>query len=185
MDGCWHGSTDSPLNKTGKSQAKRVAKYLAARDDKPTAIYASPLQRCLKTAESIARKLRLPVFIEHDLREYSLGILEGTPYAALDTEHRFYTRLKSNPEYAPEDGESLISVARRIVPVLQQIHTRHAEDENVIIVSHGAALAIAMAELVDSRPTLWSDYLVENCSVTDLVLGPVPYLARYNHTDHL
>ena len=173
------------MNKTGKNQAKRVAKYLAARDDKPTAIYASPLQRCQTTAESIAKKLQLPVFTEHDLREYSIGVLEGTPFAALDAEHNFYTRLKNDPEYAPDEGDSLLSVARRIVPVLQHIHTRHSEDENVIIVSHGAAMAIAMAELVDSRATLWSEYLVENCSVTDLVLGPVPYLARYNHTDHL
>jgi len=185
LDGHWHGSTDSPLNRTGKGQAKRVANYLAARTNQATAIYASPLQRCQSTAESIAKKLRLPVLIEQDLREYSIGVLEGTAFTDLDREHGFYTKLKDNPAYAPEDGESIISVAKRIVPVLKRIHAHHGEDENVIIVSHGAAMAIAMAELVDSQASLWSDYLVENCSVTDLVLDPVPYLASYNHTAHL
>jgi len=184
-DGHWHGSTDSPLNRTGRGQAKRVAKYLAARSHQTTAIYASPLQRCRKTAESIAKKLKLPVLIEQDLREYSIGVLEGTAFADLEREHSFYTKVKNDTEYAPENGDSIISVAKRIIPVLKRIHAQHSADEAVIIVSHGAAMAIAMAELVDSEASLWSDYLVENCSVTDLVLGTVPYLASYNHTAHL
>lgn len=185
VDRCWHGSTDSPLNGKGVKQAKRVAKYLAARAQRPSAIYCSPLQRCQKTAESISRQLKLPIITEPGLREYSLGVLEGTPFAALESDHQFYTKLKDDPGYAPAEGDSVLSVAERIVPTLKRIHTEHAEDENIIIVSHGAAMGIAIAALVDSKSSRWSDYLVENCSVTDLVLSADPYLASFNHTAHL
>ena len=185
VDGHWHGSTDSPLNRKGKSQAKRVANYLSAQSQNTTAIYASPLQRCQKTAESIAKKLKLPVVTEHDLREYSIGVLEGTPFADLNNEFQFFSRLKRNPGYAPENGESIISVASRMVPVFERIHKSHGKDEDVIIVSHGAAMGIAMAALLDSKATRWSDYMVANCSVTNLILDNIPHLTAYNHTEHL
>ncbi|MBV1907526.1 MAG: histidine phosphatase family protein [Pseudomonadales bacterium] len=185
VDGHWHGSTDSPLNRTGRSQAKRVANYLSAQTLRNAAIYSSPLQRCQKTADSIASKLKLPVITEYDLREYSIGVLEGTPFADLDKDFQFFTRLKSNPEYAPDDGESIVSVASRMVPVFERINKSHSENEDVIIVSHGAAMGIAMATLLDSKATRWSDYMVANCSVSNLVLNTNPHLTIYNHTEHL
>ena len=52
------GSTDIPLNDTGREQAAATGRLLARREW--DAIYSSPLSRAIETGELIAREVGLP-----------------------------------------------------------------------------------------------------------------------------
>ena len=183
--GRWHGSTDSPLTWSGRRQAKKTASHLAEQHEQLTAIYSSPLIRCRVTAEAAASRLEIEPVVVEALAEYGIGEWEGMPFAHLAEEHDFVSRATTDPTFAPPGGESLEEVANRIVPALRRIHDQHAEDEKVLIVSHGAAMAVALGALIESSPANWTNYHFANCSLTELVLSPAPYVNFFNSTQHL
>ncbi len=171
----WHGSTDSPLTPEGRLQAQRTARHLGTRVESIDAIYSSPLQRAVHTARAIGRHHSLELLQEPLLREYAIGELEGLHYRELREEHRFFQRVAADLEFAPTGGESILDVATRMSVGLQRIANRHV-GEVIAVVSHGAALAIALAHFLDADPLAWTNYTVENCSVSELVLHPTPRL---------
>ncbi len=184
----WHGSTDSPLTETGRSQAAQVAAQLRARATSrgmvPVAVYASPLARTRHTAEAIAAALDLPMQVEHDLREYGIGELEGIHYRTLMEEHRFFAKVQDDHHYAPPGGESLAAVERRMLDTLSRLEARHRGAE-VVVVGHGAALGVALGSLFDGDPTRWTQYGIRNCSVTELELHPAARLVSLDDVAHL
>lgn len=183
--GRWHGSTDSPLDWRGRRQIRRTAKHIAAAHADLAAIYTSPLQRCTETAAAVGRALRLTPIVREDLREYGIGEWEDTPFSELAEAHDFFDRVARDPEFSPPGGESLKGVATRIVAELEQIHTAHAPQERVLVVGHGAALGAALGSLLSGDPVSWTDYQVANCSLTELMLSPSPYVNFFNTTGHL
>jgi broad specificity phosphatase PhoE len=54
----------------------------------------------------------------------------------------------------------------------------------VILVTHGGALALALAALLRGRVGEWYDAMA-NCAVSELVLSPRPELLRFNEAGHL
>lgn len=184
--GRWHGSTDSPLTWRGRLQARRTARRLAANGSPIGAIYSSPLARCRDTAGAIADALSLPVEIHDGLREYALGDWENERFEDLAGRYQFIERATQDHDFAPPGGgETLRQVAQRIVPAIQEIHAGHADDERVLVVSHGAAMAVALGMLLDGDPGRWIQYHFANCSLTELVLSPAPCVTFFNETSHL
>jgi broad specificity phosphatase PhoE len=150
-----------------------------------SAVYSSPLTRCRHTAGIIAAGLGLEVEVHDDLREYAIGEWEGKTFKELATTFQFVELATGDHHFAPPGGETLRAVADRIVPAIQEIHRRHEQDERVLVVGHGAALAVAVATIIDADPGAWTDYHFSNCSVTELVLSPAPYVNFFNTTLHL
>lgn len=183
--GRWHGSTDSPLTRTGRRQVVRVAQRIRRDWGDAAAIYSSPMIRCLRTAEAIASALDQPVALDADLREYSIGELEDTTFASLQADHNFFRRIREDRDFAPPGGESINTVALRIVPALRRIYATSDATQPIVVVSHGAALAIALAALLDADANHWTNYQIDNCSVTELLLEPEPLVAAFNSTEHL
>ena len=63
---------DPPLASSGVDQAKQLARWLGAQEDKPDAIFSSPLYRCLQTSTPTAEELDLPINVEHGIAEWSV-----------------------------------------------------------------------------------------------------------------
>lgn len=183
--GRWHGSTDSPLTWRSRREARRTARFVAATAPPVGAIYSSPLARCRVTAGIVARRLGLDVTVHPDLREYAIGDWEDTPFTDLAARYQFVELATADHDFAPPGGETLRQVAERIVPVLETIHRQHDDHERVLVVGHGAALAVALGALIDHDPGRWIDYHFANCSLTELVLSPAPYVNFFNSTQHL
>jgi 2,3-bisphosphoglycerate-dependent phosphoglycerate mutase len=160
-----------------------VARALAAEAAGVRAIYASPLRRARATAQPIAAALGLELRIEPAFAEFSLGEREGTLYFDLVREG-YFKRIEADPDYAFAGGESPRGVVARMTRALARVADEHA-GENVIVVSHGAALGLAIAELVKGDHRAWFDYHMHNCALTELVLRPAPRLVRFNECGHL
>ncbi len=71
-----------------------------------------------------------------------------------------------------------------MIAALERISRGHASEE-VVVVGHGAAIAMALASLLADDVTTWQSYHKDNCGLTELVLEPEPRLVRFNQTGHL
>ena len=91
--------------------------------------------------------------------------------------------MREDPDFAPHGGESPRQVVERFVGTLRAIALRHS-GERVVIVTHGAALSMALGALLEGDYSKWSR-VIDNCAVSELVLEPAPSLLLFNHVDHL
>lgn len=171
----WHGSTDEGLTEQGREDARRVADFLGRTRPQVEAVYTSPAQRAHSTATAIAAKLAVPLVIEAALAEYGIGILEGESFADLAGRHRFFEQADADLTWAPPGGESLETVGTRVVAAWETIASAHPGGE-VVVVSHGAAIAIGLSVLLHDGPRGWPRYRLRNGSVTEIELEPSPRL---------
>lgn len=180
----WHGSTDSPLTIKGRVQANLTSRALRQR---PTveAVYTSPLQRCRHTGSLASAHLPHESKVVDGLAEMSIGDWEGKKFTQLYTQHRLLERCNEDFDWRPPNGESLGDVAERMATSLRQIAQVHNDGGTVLVVSHGAAMAIALATLLDNDPGKWGNYHFRNCSLTELSFDDEPSLGRFNDCSHL
>lgn len=183
LDGVWHGSTDTPLTERGLAQAQRVAGWAADACRDAVALYSSPLQRARRTAEAVAAGLGRELCLDPDLAEYDLGNWEGKSYAALYEEHQLWQHMKRDPDFAPHGGESPREVTERFSGALLRIGAAH-RGQRVIVVTHGGALSMGLAHLLDGDYTAWGK-VMDNCAVSELEVYPRPSMTSFNQTDHL
>lgn len=183
LSGVWHGSTDTPLTDRGRRQAERVAEHLAATCRDARTLYASPLQRARHTAEAIGRALDLEPRLEPAIAEYDLGSWEEKTYKELMEERRLWQNMLDDPDFKPHGGESARDVVERFRAGLERMQRAHP-GERVILVSHGGAMALALAALLRGRIGEWYEPMA-NCALSELVLVPAPELLRFNVHDYL
>jgi uncharacterized phosphatase len=124
------GSTDIPLNDTGRAQAERAGALLARRNW--DGIASSPLSRAYETAQIIGTAVGISeVEVLDDLVERAYGAAEGL----MDREvlHRF-------PGATIVPGrETRDAVAARVVPSLLDLAGRH-RGKNLIVTTHGGVI---------------------------------------------
>ena len=181
-----HGQTESPLNDRGIRQAQITAEMLRGWETKYHRVYASPLSRALHTGEHIADALGLPLDTHDDLVEGFLGDWEGITYQQLG-EVKFAENSIRDDDFRGHNGESPNQLANRMANVLEEIRARHPK-ENIIFVSHGAAIAHLLARLMDTTPAFGHQYLMHNSAVTEITFhggDDKPELSTLNFHDHL
>ena len=184
--GRWHGSTDSPLTLRGRWQAWRTGRYLSKKENL-AAVYTSPLQRCRHTGALAAPASAANHKVENGLAEMSIGDWEDERFEVLHREHNLIERLNEDIHWAPPKGEGLATVAARMRESLERISAAHSDEETVLVVSHGVAMAVALGELVHGHPTEWARYHFANCSLTQLRLsddGEPAQLIDFNSYAH-
>jgi broad specificity phosphatase PhoE len=182
--GRWHGSTDSPLTLKGRLQAFLTGRFLA-KTELLDAVYTSPLQRCRHTGALASRAYKGETVVIDGLAEMSVGDWEGNLFTQLNEEHQLLDRLNANLQWAPPNGESLSDVAARMHASLLQVANSHETSETILVVSHGAAMSLALGQLLHNDPTAWMQYRFGNCSLTEIRLGEAPNLVKFNDCSHL
>lgn len=127
------------LNDTGRRQATALAQRLAALPI--AAVFSSPLERAVQTAQPLAGRLGLPVFEEPKLNEVDFGEWTGLTLADLAgmpgwREFNVQRRTARIP-----GGETMTQVVDRGVATLNQISQSPALSGRVVaLVSHGDVL---------------------------------------------
>lgn len=182
IDKVWHGITDTALTDLGHEQARRLGDYFH-RIATPDVIYASPLQRARDTALAIAERHRLELNLDERLIEFSLGDWEGIKFDDIEVLHGATAELYGNCDFVAPGGESQSMVRNRMVAAIDEIIHRHP-GQNVVLVSHGTALGIAIAHYLHEDTTRWLDYVKHNTAVTELCLLE-RQLVFFNRIEHL
>ncbi len=181
-----HGQTDSPLNERGLRQAAMTAEMLREWSRDYHRVVTSPLSRAHDTGQAIAAALALPIRTHPGLIEGSLGDWEGVTYQQLDA-FEFGKRSVRDDDFRGHNGESPNQLGSRMAGAVSEIRATHS-DENLILVSHGAAIAHLIARLLGTRPAFGHQYIMHNAAVTELAFEAqveTPELVVLNAHEHL
>jgi broad specificity phosphatase PhoE len=180
------GATDVDLSADGREQAQRLAERLA--DDRICAAYCSPMRRTIDTAAIIGEPSGLTPQPRDGLREINHGRWEGLTRAEVERRFRAeYEAWETDPfTYAPEGGESGLSVLARALPVIRDLVVRHADD-TVLVVSHKATIRLLISSLLGFDARGYRDRLDQQPACLNVLEFNGPVKARlmlFNDVSH-
>ena len=142
------GRTDEPLNETGLAQAREMRKTLE--EAHPglhfDAVFASPLQRAVKTGAVIGGVPEESIFIDDRLIEADFGRYEKRKYYLLGPAMTLYWAF---PEIfpAPRSVETTGEMIRRAHSFLKELEEKPYE--NVLVACHGGILRVLSGYMED------------------------------------
>ncbi|MEJ7653550.1 MAG: histidine phosphatase family protein [Chloroflexia bacterium] len=180
------GRLDSPLTALGRRQADAMAARIT-REPHLDALYSSPLQRALHTADALAACWTLRPIVLDDLMETDIGEATGLTWQEFNARwpQEGVAIRSGEPDAIWPGGESRAQLAARAARVMDYVTGRHPSGV-VAVVSHGGTLRWAVAHLMRGKEFGHSDHGFDNCAVTEVILGDgEPSIACANDTDHL
>ena len=160
----FQGHADTPLNETGRAQARALAEELA--DVQADAIYSSDLSRARETAEILGERLGVPVTPLRELREIDVGSWQGLTRDEIDARYPGAYAAWRQGETGWAGGETYDGLAERILPALRKVAREHPRGR-VLIVAHGGTIRALRAHVAgvtvsEHRRTLGP---IGNCEV--------------------
>jgi probable phosphoglycerate mutase len=178
------GHADIELDETGHAQARAAARHLAASG--PRALWSSDLARARQTADYLAAACGLGLTCDARLREFDVGEREGLTLDEFgDLFPDEYAAWVRGAGLLPvKGGEDTEDVERRIVPALQECLAGLGHGETGVVVSHGAAMKVALAGLLGWPQDLTASLKgLDNCAwltLEEIEHGGRLRLAAYN-----
>lgn len=172
------------LNPNGLRQAKTLAQNLAQAP--LTAIYSSPLERAIETAEPLAAGHHLEIMIHPGLIEVDYGRLQGRTYKQLQR-MQVWKLVHERPSAVQfPGGESIIAVMERIVTTLNGLTQQYDERSLIACVTHGDLIRIAVAHYLGLPLDEYPCFSISTASITTLALGESrPRLLNLNQVSSL
>ncbi|MCS6840663.1 MAG: MSMEG_4193 family putative phosphomutase [Roseiflexus sp.] len=171
------------LNEEGRRQAANLAARLA---DLPIeAVYSSPLDRTVETAEAIAAPHGLPIRLVEALQEVDYGEWQGAELKEL-YKHELWPGVQYYPSGTRfPNGETLGETQMRIVAALDALRARHPKGM-IAVVSHADVIRLATAYYIGIHIDLFQRLEIATCSVTAIRFTRMgPRLLAYNDTGSL
>lgn len=173
---------DVHLNNYGRKQAEALAERLAKVEFK--AIYASPLERTMETAQAIAAHHKLEAQTREGLLEVDYGKWTGKEIKKLAKKKswpviQFYPSGASFP-----NGETMYGMQARFV---QEINTLVAEHpgETIAIIGHADLIKAAVAHYLGAHLDLFQRIVISTASITTISFTRMgPRVLMVNDTNH-
>ena len=180
----FRGKSDIPLNEIGLRQAELLGDYLTGM--KIDAVYCSPRQRALKTAQAIAQRQKLTVIPVTEIDDIGFGKWEGKPISQVREEDKeLFTQWVLTPHLVKlPGGESLNDLTKRAMALVQDVIYKY--QGNVVLVSHlvvHKALILAMLGLDNSH--FWK-IAMDTAAITTFSYGQnIFVLKEHNNVSYL
>jgi len=135
----YRGHIDVALSEQGWQSMQRSVDSLG--DPHWHRVVSSPLQRCARFAETVAKGYDLPIELNEAFKEVNFGDWDGMPSKQVWRDHKeqlmkFFTEPDT---YAPPNGESLLQLQQRLVPAFEQLVEQH-QGEHILLVQHGGTI---------------------------------------------
>lgn len=157
------------LNDTGKEQAEAIAIRLA--DAPIRAIYSSPLERALETAQPIASRLSLEIIQRPGLIELDMGDWEGKKVKGL-SRLKIWRMVQFHPSRMRfPGGESFSEAQLRICAELEYLARIHADDDMIACVSHSDPIKLAVAYFLGLPIDYFQRLQIAPASITAIQLN--------------
>lgn len=194
VEGKVQGSTDIPLNETGRRQAACLAKGMAGRP--VVQIFSSRLKRAFETARTVGESQNVRVETVEGLEEISFGEWEGLTWKDIKKRYpREYKLWWENPTgIAPTGGETREALERRAGQAARRMLARAKGDFAVVV--HGGIMAYLAGYLLRANQDTQDgtgkkesrSIIVENASITTLdydAVSRTAVLVEENDVSHL
>ena len=184
------GKKDVPLNDKGILQANLLASYFENIDTENTfldTIYSSNLTRAYETAQIIGKKLDKKIEIVEDFQEINFGVWEGYYWEDIKIEYKdFLKKWEDDKENTPiPEGESYGQVQKRVYKKFKEIISKHQTNSNIIIVSHGVAIKVLIAKILEINIQNLHKFHIDNASISIVEYGDEIKVKSINNTFHL
>jgi probable phosphomutase (TIGR03848 family) len=135
------------LNENGQKQAQALGEAL--KDVPIKAIYSSPLERALETAEPIAKARNLIVIQEPDLRDADVGRWHGKSLKVLRHTNIWKIVQNAPSRFQFPGGESFIDLQSRVANALENIVRKNNKPKHIIVVVfHADPIKLAIAHYI-------------------------------------
>jgi broad specificity phosphatase PhoE len=136
---------DVHLNAKGRENAERLAIML--RPLSLAAVYSSPLERAVETAEPTARAAGKSILRSDLLQEVDFGELAGKAFSEL-RETSLWKQVHHSPaEVRYPGGESLVEAQERAVRAIEEIHAQY-ETGTVALFTHSDTIRLVVAHFL-------------------------------------
>jgi probable phosphoglycerate mutase len=171
------------LNEQGRQQARDLSTRLG---DLPiAAIYSSPLERAVETAQFVAEPRGLTVQQIEGVGEVRYGEWEGGDLKEL-SKHELWPGVQFYPSGTRfPGGETLAEVQARAVATLDGLRAQHP-DEIIAVVAHADLIRLVVAYYIGVHIDLFQRLVINTASVTALAFQKMgPRMLAYNDTGSL
>jgi len=158
------------LNERGQKQAQALGEAL--KDVPLKAIYSSPLERAMETAEPIATSQQLEIMQEPRLRDANVGKWQGKSLKALRLTNAWKVVQHSPSRFQFPEGESFMDLQTRIVNALENIVKKHNKPKDIIaVVFHADPIKLAVAHFLGLPLDHFQRLSCDTGSVSALYVG--------------
>jgi probable phosphomutase (TIGR03848 family) len=130
------------LNERGREQAAALAQSLGKLPIK--AVYSSPLERAVETAEPIAQALKLEIQLAPGLLDTHVGKWEGAELKKLYKKPLWKIVQASPSRVRFPQGESFLELQARVVNAIESIQAAH-KNEFVAVIFHADPIKLVVA----------------------------------------
>ncbi len=143
----YNGQSDVALTDLGIAQYHRLRERLAG--TAISACYTSDLSRCVIGAEIICGQFGVQPVRRSQLRELNIGIWEGLTWDEITERwpEEWRARLADPTNYRVPEGENLLDVEARVMPVMAEILDKNRGGE-VLVVGHGGVNRIILLNVI-------------------------------------
>jgi probable phosphomutase (TIGR03848 family) len=171
------------LNDYGRQQAEALGKRLA--EAKLNAIYASPLERTMETAQAIAQHhQQLEVKAYPGLLEVDYGEWTGEAIKDL-TKNKAWPVIQSYPTGAGfPGGETMFEMQARCIREVNRLIRCHPA-EMIALVGHADLIKAAVAHYLGTHFDLFQRIVISTASITAISFSAMgPRVLMVNDTSH-
>jgi alpha-ribazole phosphatase len=143
----YNGQFDVALTDLGVEQYHRLKERLA--DTPISACYTSDLTRCVTGANIICEQFGIEPVRRRELRELNIGVWEGLTWQEIKASwpEEWQARLADLVHHRVAQGENLLEVEARVMPVIREIVERH-EGQELLVVGHGGVNRIVLLNAI-------------------------------------
>lgn len=157
------------LNEHGQKQAAKLAEAL--RSVPLRAIYASPLERAVETAEPIAEGRKLEIQLRPQLMDNDIGKWHGRTLKQLNRIKKWKIVQQAPSRFTFPEGESFLGTQNRIVSCLDEITATYKPKDIVAVVFHADPIKLAVAHYLGMPLDHFQRLACDTCSVTALFVS--------------
>jgi probable phosphoglycerate mutase len=162
----FQGWTDTPLNDTGRRQARELAEKVAG--DGIASLWASDLSRARETAEIVGERIGMTPALDQRLREGARGRWEGSLMQDIErAEPELYAAWRrGGAQFRFPEGESLLEQQLRVTEALSEIHA--AGPLPALVVCHGGSIRVMLCAADPRGLDAFHTFAVPNVAVVPL-----------------
>ena len=158
------------LNERGKEQAAELGETL--KDVPLAAIYSSPLERAIETAEPIAQGRELQIQIRPALIESNIGAWQGSEIKNVRKLPEWKMVQNQPSRFRFPDGESFQEMQTRLVNEIESIAKAHQPEDIVALVFHSDPIKLVVAYYLGMPLDNFQRISIDTASVTMLYVSP-------------
>jgi len=135
------------LNERGQKQAQALGDAL--KDVPIKAIYSSPLERAMETAEPIATSHQLEIIQELRLMDADVGKWQGKSLKVLRLTNAWKVVQHAPSRFQFPEGESFLDLQTRIANTLENIVKKHNKPKDIVaVVFHADPIKLAVSHFL-------------------------------------